>query len=77
MRLHTLTDYVNDRINLLKKFEADIAYAYVDSQGIATFGIGINLREHGELVLQALGFDTAGIRLQGAALDKEREYASL
>lgn len=74
MRLHNISDYVTKRYVLLKLFEQDIQWAYADPKGIATFGIGLNLQVHGELLLQALGFDLGGTRLMGAALTAERDY---
>jgi hypothetical protein len=70
-------DYLTDRYDLVRRFEGQYLYAYNDSVGIATIGVGINLstviqqnpplHAHGRLVLQALGFDMTGTRLQGAA----------
>ena len=48
--------------------------AYVDGVGVATNGVGINLRVHQDLVLQTFGFDVAGTVLTGAALTAERGY---
>ena len=75
MNLQLITDYRNQRVTFLKLFEGDKPWVYVDSQQIPTFGIGLNLRTHGELVLQALGFDLGGNRLTGDALQAERDYA--
>ncbi|MGD8941542.1 MAG: hypothetical protein PVJ72_19340, partial [Gammaproteobacteria bacterium] len=76
MNLYITTDYQDQRLNLLKLFEGDKPWAYSDSQKIPTFGIGLNLRTHGELVLQALGFDLGEGRLKGDALEAERAYAA-
>jgi len=59
MQLHNSSNYTNERYTFLKSVEGEKLYAYVDTEGIATIGIGINLREHGVLILQALGFDVA------------------
>jgi hypothetical protein len=54
--------------------EGERLFAYVDTAynngtGIPTIGIGINLREHGQLILQALGFDLGGtVKLWGQVL---------
>ena len=75
MDLQYITNYQDLRFNLLKKTEWESLWAYSDSVGIATIGIGLNLQEHGELVLQTLGFDLAGTQLKGTALAAERDYA--
>ncbi len=80
MQLHTVTNYTLDRYDFLKKVEGEPAdtaghvYIYADSEGIPTMGIGINLRVHGNLVLQTLGFDIAGTALIGEALIAENGY---
>ncbi len=80
MQLHTTTNYTQDRYNFLKNVEdeptdpAGRVYVYADSKGIATIGIGINLRVHGNLVLQTLGFDSARAILTGVALTAENGY---
>src|SRR4030067_3130574 len=74
MQLHTISNYNQLRLNPLKEYEADKPYAYVDTEGIATIGIGLNLQVHGRLMLQALGFDLYETQLIGAALQVERHY---
>lgn len=74
MQLHTIGNYNQLRLNTLTGYESNIPYAYVDTEGIATIGIGLNLRTHGMLVLQALGFDVTGTQLKGAALEAEQKY---
>ena len=71
MQLHTISNYNELRLNTLRAYEGNLPYAYVDTEGIATIGIGLNLREHGRLLLQALGFDLDGTQLTGAALQAE------
>jgi hypothetical protein len=80
MRLHTEANYqTTARYNFLRLVENDLLFAYVDSAnsdgtGIPTIGIGINLREHGRLILGSLGFDLNGAVLTGAALAAEQGY---
>jgi len=82
MRLHTAAGYqVTTRYNFLRQVEQDVLFAYVDTAffqqrgtGIATIGVGINLREHAQLILQTLGFDVSGTGLTGAALVAEQGY---
>ncbi|MEW5993460.1 MAG: calcium-binding protein, partial [Candidatus Zixiibacteriota bacterium] len=74
MKTHPTSDYDTDRITVLTSAEADIPRAYVDSKGVPTFGIGLNLRPHDALVMQALGFDFGGQYLAGTALQQERAY---
>ena len=79
MRFHTTFTsgtYSEDRYQTLKDQEKDIPFAYVDPIGIPSIGIGINLRFHGELVLEALGFDLDGQWLTGAAYLAEKGYAN-
>jgi hypothetical protein len=76
MLIHTISNYVDQRYSFLKLVEGEVLWAYADSKGIPTIGIGLNLRTHGELILKALGFDLGGALLQGAALAAERQYAS-
>ena len=75
MLLHAISNYVDLRYKFLKLVEGEVLWAYADSKGIPTIGIGLNLRTHGELLLNSLGFDLGGTSLRGAALDAEREYA--
>ena len=75
MQLHLQSNYNSARIDLLKRLEGDIAWAYVDSVGIPTFGIGLNLRDHGLLVLETLGFDLGGQKLVGTAFAAEQDFA--
>ena len=75
MRLHTINDYqTTARYNFLLTVEGERLFAYVDAAGIATIGIGINLRVHGRLILQTLGFDLGGTVLTDAALAAEQGY---
>jgi len=80
MRLHTIDNYqTTARYDFLFFVEGERLHAYVDTAysngtGIPTIGIGINLREHGRLILQALGFDLSGTVLTGAALTAEQDY---
>ena len=61
MRLHTIANYqTTARYDFLSRVEADIPHAYADPVGIPTIGVGINLRVHGRLILQTLGFDLGG-----------------
>lgn len=74
MRLHNAGNYVTARRAHLRQVEGVVHFAYVDSQGIPTIGVGFNLRDHGLLVLQTLGFDVSNTTLTGAALVAENEY---
>lgn len=74
MQTTPTANYSDDRISVLTAFEGDVAWVYPDSKGIATFGIGLNLEDHGELILDALGFDFGGQYLRGAALTAEQQY---
>jgi hypothetical protein len=75
MLLHVRADYqTTARYDFLQSVEADRLYAYVDSKGIPTIGVGINLQVHGRLILQTLGFDLSGTQLTGAALAAESWY---
>ena len=83
MRPNTATDYLSERYALLKRAEGEMLYAYVDTkypktgQGVPHIGIGINLsiQTHAYLLLETLGFDTAGKVLTGKALTAEKAYA--
>lgn len=75
MRLHTTTDYANDRYNFLKLLEDYKQFTYVDSEGIPTIGVGINLQTHQDLVLQIFGFDLSRT-LTGQADADEQGYIS-
>jgi Ca2+-binding RTX toxin-like protein len=75
MRLHTLANYqTTGRYDFLQLVEGQRLFAYVDTKGIPTIGVGINLRVHGQLILQVLGFDLGGTVLTGAALTAEQGY---
>ena len=74
MQLHNSSNYTNERNTSLKLVEGERLYAYVDTSGIPTIGIGLNLRTHQALVLHALGFDVARTQLTGAALQAELNY---
>jgi Ca2+-binding RTX toxin-like protein len=74
MQYHNTTNYVDQRYALLKLLEGEVLFAYADTKGIPTIGIGLNLRVHGRLVLQSLGFDFTGTQLKGAALVAESGY---
>ncbi|MEW5993497.1 MAG: calcium-binding protein, partial [Candidatus Zixiibacteriota bacterium] len=74
MQATSTSNYDDERVSILTAFEGDVAWAYLDSEEIVTFGVGLNLRVHGELVLDALGFDFGGQYLAGAALTAERRY---
>lgn len=74
-QLHLTNNYAQDRYNFLRQLEAYRADAYVIG-GIAHIGVGINLREIGNLnqVLQTFGFDVLKQQLTGAALTAEENY---
>jgi hypothetical protein len=60
-----------DRIEDLEDL---VEHPYGDTEGIATIGFGFNLREHGLLVLETLGFDVSGTTLTGNAYNAEQDY---
>jgi hypothetical protein len=74
MRLHTVSDYFVQRSDQFEALEQFVTYAYSDSRGIATIGVGLNLAEHGLLVLEMLGFDFTGTVLSGQAEVAEQKY---
>ena len=77
MRFHTIANYqTTARADFLQIVEGFRPFAYVDSAGIATIGIGLNLQVHGRLVLQSLGFDLDGSVLTGAAFAAEQQYTT-
>lgn len=78
MQTHTnlgSTTYQNTkRYDFLNIVEDEELPAYADSVRIPTIGIGLNLRVHGRLVLEALGFDMSGTVLTGPAAASEVQY---
>lgn len=58
----------------MSRVEGHKVFAYRDTDGIPTISIGINLRVHGDLVLEMLGFDVSGQLLTGEARVAEDEY---
>jgi hypothetical protein len=67
-------NYSTERRNKLFGAEAVRTFAYVDSRGIPTIGLGLNLRTHIWYVLELLGFDVRETTLTGVALTVERGY---
>ena len=77
MRVHVDSNYqTSARYDFLRLVEDDVLFAYVDSGGIAHIGVGINLQEHGRLILETLGFDLGGTTLSDAALAAEQGYTA-
>jgi len=84
MQLFTIGNYATRRATELAALENNLPYVYVDTAGIATIGVGVNLRPdpnqqplHALHVLELLGFDVAGSVLTGAARDAEQAYIAL
>lgn len=50
MQLHPTTNYVGGRYDFVRRLEGYEGTAYADSVGVATIGVGINLRVHQSLL---------------------------
>lgn len=76
MNLRTVSDYILERLNFIKRLEGERSDAYTDSVGIPTIGYGFNLQVSTNLdaVLRAFGFDVDSSVLTGQALTAEQEY---
>src|SRR3954447_4161963 len=73
---HVVPDYAAQRKAQIVDAEGVVPYTYIDTNGIASIGVGVNLREHGFYILQKLGFDIAATQLPaGPAREAERGYA--
>jgi len=78
MLYHVAYNYLQELYDFLRRegMEGYRAEAYVDPVGIATIGVGYNLRvEYNfNLVLRLFGFDISGQQLTGAAAAAELDY---